>query len=64
MSDLEEVQLSVSSDAGRSASLKRGHNRTGSTGSAKSASHFHLLSTFTNCMPCLCHMSEQIMIML
>ena len=52
MSDLEEVQLMVISDAGRSGSFKRGHNRTGSTGSAKSASCFNLLITFRKSMPC------------
>ena len=44
MSEVEEVQLMVSSDAGRSGSFRRGHNRTGSTGSAKSVSPFHLFS--------------------
>ena len=38
VSELEEVQLMVSSDAGKAGgSLKLGHKRTGSTGSAKSA---------------------------
>jgi len=43
VSDLEEVQLMVSPDAGRTGSFKRGHNRTGSAGSAKSAFHFHFV---------------------
>jgi len=46
----------VSSDAGKSGSLKRGHKRTGSTGSAKSVSHFSLLITFRER-----HLFEQIM---
>lgn len=42
MSDLEEVQLMVTSDAAKTAVFKRGHSRTGSTGSAKSGSHLYL----------------------
>ena len=46
MSPVEEVQLMVTSDAGKSASFKRGHNRTGSTGSAKSATEFQFVDYF------------------
>lgn len=62
MSDVEEVQLMVSSDAVKSGSLKRGHKRTGSTGSAKSGFYFKLSSTFSNFVQCLHHLFEQIML--
>jgi len=57
VSDVEEVQLMVSSDAAKSGSLKRGHKRTGSTGSAKSGFHFscqvHLATLCNVCVACL-----------
>ena len=61
MSELEEVQLMVTSDAGKSGSVKLGHKRTGSTGSAKSASHFNWLITFRNSVLCLYHLFRQAM---